>query len=464
MLRPLSLVGALLVSALPSFADFQISPSDGLNHSYPTICRRGDGFVVAWESSGSGGREITIQHLDDDGSSIGSRATANRETTGEQQLPDIACRPDGSFLLVWESRGQDGDGLGIFARNFGADGSPINGEFQVNTYTTDNQRNPRVCTDRTGAAVIVWESFGQDGDGGGIYAQRLNPGTSGGFEGQNFQVNSRTAGSQTSPAIACSPDGQHMAAWATSDIGRSEINTARYDADGTLVDTVNLGPLLGSVPTDLQFLHHPTVASLPNGSFAIAYESSSTIKFGSLGIANPRVTAIHLFDLPRTGRNEAPVIATDGTKILAAWSRGTGFEFDIEAIRIDSAFGQLPVETRINSEHGGNNGALSNIGRGIDIAGAPNGEIVVWQRRDVFADDSTSAIIAQRFWECIGDCSTDGVVRVNELITAVRIALDQAAVEDCASIDADGNGKVEINELVRAVNEALAGICPAPAG
>jgi hypothetical protein len=44
----------------------------------------------------------------------------------------------------------------------------------------------------------------------------------------------------------------------------------------------------------------------------------------------------------------------------------------------------------------------------------------------------------------------------------VAIALNQAPLSACESIDRDGGGAVEINELIRSVNEALAGICPAP--
>ena len=61
---------------------------------------------------------------------------------------------------------------------------------------------------------------------------------------------------------------------------------------------------------------------------------------------------------------------------------------------------------------------------------------------------------------CVGDCSGDGQVLVNELITGVNIALGNQPVSTCPAFDADHSGMVEINELIAAVNNALNG-CPA---
>lgn len=55
---------------------------------------------------------------------------------------------------------------------------------------------------------------------------------------------------------------------------------------------------------------------------------------------------------------------------------------------------------------------------------------------------------------CDGDCDGDGAVAIQELILAVRIALDPAAGE-CAAVDRNGNGVVTVDELIAAVNRAL---------
>lgn len=58
---------------------------------------------------------------------------------------------------------------------------------------------------------------------------------------------------------------------------------------------------------------------------------------------------------------------------------------------------------------------------------------------------------------CPGDCNGDGAVSIDELVRAVNIALDQADIAECKSIDADGNGTVSIDELIQAVLAALLG-------
>jgi ELWxxDGT repeat protein len=58
---------------------------------------------------------------------------------------------------------------------------------------------------------------------------------------------------------------------------------------------------------------------------------------------------------------------------------------------------------------------------------------------------------------CGSDCDADGLVRIDELVDAVRIGLGQSPVAACSAADVNGDGRVSIAELVRAVNAALDG-------
>jgi hypothetical protein len=64
---------------------------------------------------------------------------------------------------------------------------------------------------------------------------------------------------------------------------------------------------------------------------------------------------------------------------------------------------------------------------------------------------------------CVGDCTGDGAVTVDELITLVNIALGNSAVSACAVGDANGDGAIRINEIIAAVNNALNGCALSPA-
>lgn len=55
---------------------------------------------------------------------------------------------------------------------------------------------------------------------------------------------------------------------------------------------------------------------------------------------------------------------------------------------------------------------------------------------------------------CDGDCDGDGAVAIQELILAVRIALDPVAGE-CSAVDRNADGLVTVDELIAAVNRAL---------
>ncbi len=61
---------------------------------------------------------------------------------------------------------------------------------------------------------------------------------------------------------------------------------------------------------------------------------------------------------------------------------------------------------------------------------------------------------------CAGDCNGDGMVRVDEMIVGVRIALGEGVIADCPAFDANGDGTLAIDELVRGVTSILGG-CPA---
>lgn len=85
-------------------------------------------------------------------------------------------------------------------------------------------------------------------------------------------------------------------------------------------------------------------------------------------------------------------------------------------------------------------------------------------RRVVLVVSFAIALHAPAAVACTGDCDGDGSVAVNELVSAVAIALGSLAPESCPAADSDLNGTVEINELVTAVGNGLNGctIQPTP--
>lgn len=58
---------------------------------------------------------------------------------------------------------------------------------------------------------------------------------------------------------------------------------------------------------------------------------------------------------------------------------------------------------------------------------------------------------------CVGDCSGDGSVTVDEIVTVVSIALGNLNVHACPSSDANGDGAVTVDEIVKSIHSALVG-------
>ena len=78
-------------------------------------------------------------------------------------------------MVTWESWGQDqNNSYGIYGQVFSSQIVPIGTEFQVNTYTENNQWFSDVVTTSDNGFIVVWCSWEQDGNDGGIYAQRFD--------------------------------------------------------------------------------------------------------------------------------------------------------------------------------------------------------------------------------------------------------------------------------------------------
>jgi Matrixin len=144
----------------------------------------------------------------------------------------VAISPLGVAVIVWASEGQDSDSDGIFGQRFAPDGTPLESEFQVNSFVTDEQVHAVVATDALGNFVVAWASKSRDADGSwGIYARMF---TALGIPlGEEFAV-ADGLGAQQYPAIAMSHGGDFVITWNGFDaIGNAQaIFAQRYSALG----------------------------------------------------------------------------------------------------------------------------------------------------------------------------------------------------------------------------------------
>ena len=132
-------------------------------------------FVVTWDGDPklAGQDDIHARLYDADGTPLGGQFLVNTTLTGAQQYPQAAMNDDGEFVIVWDCRidPDDDNQRDIFGQRFGNSGEFIRDEFQINTYELNDQRYPAVAINGAGRFVAVWQSQTQDGSRYGIFAR-----------------------------------------------------------------------------------------------------------------------------------------------------------------------------------------------------------------------------------------------------------------------------------------------------
>jgi hypothetical protein len=227
-------------------------------------------FVVAWQSFEQDGNDYGIyaRMYDSSGNPLGPEFQVNTYTNGLQEYPSVAMEANGNFVIAWQSFGQDGSDYGIYARRYLYIGKPYAPEFQVNTYTTSFQGDPSVAMDAYGDFVVAWNSLGQDGDNSGVYAQRYD--SSGNPLGPEFQVNTTTVFNQQKPSVAMDASGNFVVAWQS--FGQDGDGDGVY-AQGYVSNGSPVGSEFQVNTYTVSHQRYPSVAMDANGNFVVVWTS-----------------------------------------------------------------------------------------------------------------------------------------------------------------------------------------------
>ena len=213
-------------------------------------------------------------------SPLGGQFQVNTYTTNNQYHPAVATDSEGNFVIVWTSFGSSGtdtSNMSVQAQRWAAGGAPLGGQFQVNTYTTSTQRFPAVAAASDGAFVVAWPSLGSTGTDtseDSVQARRYDAG--GIAIGGQFQVNAYTTLEQQFPAIAAGSAGNFVVAWESNgssgtDTSSTSIQTQRYAANGAALG----GQIQVNTYTTGGQLN-PQVAADSAGNFVVVWNSYSS--------------------------------------------------------------------------------------------------------------------------------------------------------------------------------------------
>jgi len=136
-------------------------------------------LVAVWSDVIGGNVTLFAQKLSPHGLPQGPAITVGASATHNFDAPAVDMDEDGDFVVTWQSNSGDTGTpsmrgpYNIFARRFDSFGVAQGSAFMVNTYTTDAQTTPSIALDAGGDFLVAWQSYFQDGDLSGVYAQRF---------------------------------------------------------------------------------------------------------------------------------------------------------------------------------------------------------------------------------------------------------------------------------------------------
>jgi Ca2+-binding RTX toxin-like protein len=218
---------------LATGAEFRANTTTTNEQNNPSLAGLIDGgWVVTWQSDGQDGSGWGIygQRYAANGSASGGEFSVNTTASDGQSDATTAALGDGGWVTVWRSNGQDGSSGSVYGQRFSADGGKRGAEFRVNTFSVGDQSAPSVQSMSDGGWIVSWQSAGQDGSGLGVYARRFT--SDGDPVAAEYRISGFATGDQSQPALAALPGGGWVGAWqsANQDGAGLGIYTQRFQA------------------------------------------------------------------------------------------------------------------------------------------------------------------------------------------------------------------------------------------
>lgn len=250
--------------------DFQVNSYTVKNQNYPKVAVAPDGkAIVVWESDGqdNDGLAVAAQRYNSDGSKLGDEFVVNTETESTQSQPTVAVADNGSHIIFWRSKEQDGSGFGVYAQRYTSDGDKVGNEFRINEETDTNQDQAYAAYHSNGNVMVIWETS-QDGQSGEIYA-RVYDADFNDISNGEFRINTVTSGWQNTARIAAVPNG-FVVVWESLNIDNERIAIVfkRFDSQGSplmsMEEQVNTRKICDQ--------KNPDIAAQSDGSFVIVWE------------------------------------------------------------------------------------------------------------------------------------------------------------------------------------------------
>ncbi len=131
------------------------------------------GFVIVWSENltSQGIPDLRMRLLNPDGTARSADLRLDPEIRF-RGLQEVASDSAGNFLVVWQEGGAPPNGgWDIFGRLYHPDGTPFGPKMRLNQYVINDQTSAQVAAGPNGTFVVVWQSTGQDNGNDGIYGR-----------------------------------------------------------------------------------------------------------------------------------------------------------------------------------------------------------------------------------------------------------------------------------------------------
>jgi hypothetical protein len=345
--------------------EFQVnSVVEGFQEAPAAAATSIGGLIAVWQTeTGTAFRAIRGQRFTPEGATVAGEFTVS-ESASNSWSPDVAVDGANNFVVVWQAKDIDGNSMwDVFGRLFAADGIPLGDSILINTYTSNNQYEVSVDRAPSGEFVVVWTSWGSGGDDvsqTSIQGRRYL--ADGSPDGDQFQVNSLTEGSQRGPSVAMRRDGGFVVAWESEDPSSGDfdgsVQAKRFGSDGNplgdefLVNTYQWG--LQNAPA-LDVAQDDSFLIVWSSEFSDLTDTSGTSilgqRFTADGVADGGEFAVNFY---AAGDQTQPDVAFgNGREFVVVWASGVapwdGSGLSVHSRRFGSDAAALEAEYMVNA-------------------------------------------------------------------------------------------------------------------
>lgn len=322
--------------------EFQVNDYTTGMQQHPEVAADSVGhLVVVWQSAGSAGSDslrssLQARRLTSGGAFLGDEFQVNTYTTGDQALAAVGMDTVGGFVVVWNSEGSGGsdtDGRSIQGRRFAAGGYPLGDDFQINTSTLKEQKTPAVAMADNGDFIVVWASYQGQGPGTtqdfDIMGQRFA--ANGVFVGGEFVVRNSSYEARV-PSVAVNDDGDFAVLWEDRYWGLYHFSNTRIEGKSFSADGNPVGGLF-VVDTVLyrEVLDQPDVMMERGRNFVVTW--ASQLMYSPIDIQGERFRSDgaelsqFVIESDATAGAFRPALARDDAgRFMVVWADTAGFD------------------------------------------------------------------------------------------------------------------------------------------